>query len=138
MEYCDDINALKVLPSADCVSREYAIQAIDKCRERKNKKIDELRELLFKNQEWCSKAETKVAELEKQLADRPQTYTNHEIACLLAEMFDDTCACNYNGIDEWLPLKCEFTDICPNTVGVACWEQFVEYKMADMRGCDDD
>lgn len=41
-ELCDmAIEALK----ADVVSREEAIQAIDKCRERKNKEIEQLREL---------------------------------------------------------------------------------------------
>ena len=55
-------------------------------------------------------------------------WNNHTVACLLAELFDDTCACNYNGIDEWLPGKCELLDSCPNPVGVACWEQFLKHK----------
>lgn len=38
---------------------------------------------------------------------------NHTVACLLAEVFGDTCACNFNGIDEWLPKKCEVIDSCP-------------------------
>lgn len=57
-----------------------------------------------------------------------RTWTNHEVACLLAELFGDDCACNFNGINEWLPEKCDFIDICPNTVGVACWEQFLKYR----------
>lgn len=52
----------------------------------------------------------------------------HTVACLLAELFDDTCACNYNGIDEWLPEKCELLDSCPSPGGVACWEQFLKHK----------
>ena len=52
----------------------------------------------------------------------------HDIRCLLAELFDDTCACNYNGIDEWLPEKCEVIDACPNPVGVACWEQYLTHR----------
>ena len=55
-------------------------------------------------------------------------WNNHTVACLLAELFDDTCACNYNGIDEWLPEKCELLDSCPHPVGVACWEQFLKHK----------
>lgn len=55
-------------------------------------------------------------------------WNNHTVACLLAELFDDTCACNYNGIDEWLPGKCELLDSCPNPSGVACWEQFLKHK----------
>ena len=65
------------------------------------------------------------------LADMPSAQTewnNHTVACLLAELFGDTCACNYNDIDKWLPEKCELLDSCPNPVGVACWEQFLKHK----------
>ena len=56
-------------------------------------------------------------------------WNNHTVACLLAELFDDTCACNYNGIDEWLPLKCDFAETCcPHPVGVACWEQYLKHR----------
>ena len=68
----------------------------------------------------------------KQILDRIPSaqpeWNNHTVACLLAELFDDTCACNYNGIDEWLPSKCELLDSCPNPVGVACWEQFLKHR----------
>lgn len=60
--------------------------------------------------------------------ERKGMMTTHEVACLLAELFDDPCACNYNGIDEWLPEKCELQNSCPNPVGVACWEQFLKYR----------
>ena len=60
---------------------------------------------------------------------QPETeWNNHTVACLLAELFGDTCACNFNGIDEWLPEKCEVIDACPNPVGVACWEQFLKHR----------
>ena len=59
--------------------------------------------------------------------DQPE-WNNHTVACLLAELFGDTCACNYNGIDEWLPGKCELLDLCPNPVGVACWEQYLKHR----------
>jgi len=50
----------------------------------------------------------------------------HQIACMLADIFKDRCACNYNGNDEWLPKVCDFAETCcPDPVGVACWEQFV-------------
>lgn len=39
-------------------------------------------------------------------------YTVHEVAEILAEAFGDTCACNINGNDEWLPEKCELLDAC--------------------------
>lgn len=55
-------------------------------------------------------------------------YNIHEVACILADVFGDTCACNYNGIDEWLPQKCDFAEKeCPNPVGVACWEQYLKH-----------
>lgn len=61
------------------------------------------------------------------LAAEPE-WNNHTVACLLAELFGDSCACNCNGIDEWLPEKCELLDSCPNPVGVACWEQFLKHR----------
>jgi hypothetical protein len=64
----------------------------------------------------------------EQLPSAQPEWNNHTVACLLAELFDDTCACNYNGIDEWLPSKCELLDSCPNPVGVACWEQFLKHR----------
>lgn len=58
-----------------------------------------------------------------------QEWNNHTVACLLADMFGDSCACNFNGIDEWLPEKCDFADTaCPSPAGVACWEQFLKHR----------
>lgn len=68
-------------------------------------------------------------ELRKLPSAQPQTeWNNHTVACLLAELFGDACACNYNDIDEWLPEKCELLDSCPNPVGVACWEQYLKHR----------
>ena len=64
----------------------------------------------------------------EQLPSVQPKWNNHTVACLLAELFEDTCACNYNGIDEWLPQKCEVNDSCPNPGGVACWEQFLTHR----------
>lgn len=55
-------------------------------------------------------------------------YTAHEVAEIIAEILGDPCACNFNGIDEWLPFKCELLDACPHTEGVACWEQYLKFK----------
>jgi hypothetical protein len=68
-----------------------------------------------------------LADEEKVPSAQPE-WNNHTVACLLAELFDDTCACNYNGIDEWLPIKCELLESCPNPVGVACWEQYLKHR----------
>lgn len=67
-------------------------------------------------------------EVLRSLPSAQPEWNNHTVACLLAELFDDTCACNYNGIDEWLPSKCELLDSCPNPVGVACWEQYLKHR----------
>ena len=55
-------------------------------------------------------------------------YTTHEAAEIIADLFGGTCACNFNDIDEWLPLKCELIGSCPNPCGVACWEQYLKYR----------
>lgn len=51
-----------------------------------------------------------------------------DAANIIAELFGDDCACNFNGIDEWLPQYCEHaaTD-CPHTAGTTCWEQYIKY-----------
>ena len=54
-------------------------------------------------------------------------YTAHEVAVIIADLFGDDCACNFNDIDEWLPFKCELIESCPNPCGVACWEQYLKY-----------
>ena len=28
-------------------------------------------------------------------------YTRHEVACIIADLFGGTCACDYSGNDEW-------------------------------------
>lgn len=57
-----------------------------------------------------------------------QAYTAHEVAEILADFTGDTCACNFNGIDEWLPECCELLDSCPDTCGIACWEQYLKFR----------
>ena len=38
-----------------------------------------------------------------------------EVADILADLFGDDCACNFNGTDEWLPFVCDYRDTeCPN------------------------
>ena len=69
-----------------------------------------------------------IIDMLEDLPSAQQKWNNHTVACLLAELFDDTCACNYNDIDEWLPEKCELLDSCPYPGGVACWEQFLMHK----------
>jgi len=69
-----------------------------------------------------------VADGEDYDAPVKRLYTTHEVAVIIAELFGDDCACNFNGIDEWLPCKCELLDACPHPVGVACWEQYLKHR----------
>ncbi len=69
-----------------------------------------------------------VADYLEDLPSVESEWNNHTVACLLAELYDDTCACNYNGNDEWLPQYCDVIDSCPNPCGVACWEQFLAHR----------
>ena len=74
--------------------------------------------------------------IDKYAEQEPRLWNNHQVACLLADMFGDNCACNYNGIDEWLPKLCDFKDnCCPNPIGVACWEQFLKHSRARYCEC---
>ena len=69
-----------------------------------------------------------VLELLKE-QEKQKQYNNHEVACIIADLFGDPCACNFNDIDTWLPYKCDFRETCcPNPVGVACWEQYLKHK----------
>ena len=54
-------------------------------------------------------------------------YNRNQVANIICDLFGgDACACNFNGIDEWLPQYCEFRDTsCPYPDGVACWEQYL-------------
>ena len=94
------------------------------------------KQVLSYDDEWC----LKVSDIEKAPTIDPESlrpkgrYNAHEVAEIIAELFGDCCACNFNGIDEWLPFKCELVDACPNTVGVACWEQYLKYRDTKMEG----
>lgn len=63
-------------------------------------------------------------------AESERKWTAHEVACILAELFGDDCACDYCGIDEWLPEKCDFGTLCPDKdlCGVTCWEQYLKHR----------
>lgn len=101
----------------DCISRQAAIKAVECLPNCYNGYSDTYDKSCI------------IGLLEDLPSAQPQTeWNNHTVACLLAELFGDACACNYNGIDEWLPEKCEVIDACPNPVGVACWEQFLKHR----------
>lgn len=55
-----------------------------------------------------------------------------EFAFLLSELFNDSCPCNYNDIDEWLPDLCE-ERVCPPK-GTECWELMIR-KWGERKQC---
>lgn len=75
-------------------------------------------------------------------ADRPRgEWTTDEVAQLLANIFGDECACNWSGIDEWLPEACKYAETtCPSPKEInGCWKQFLiqggaRWRKAETRG----
>lgn len=62
-------------------------------------------------------------------AQPERKYTLEEVAEILASVIGDECACNINGIDEWLPESCKYgenEEECPNPKEKhGCWMQFL-------------
>lgn len=112
----------------DLISRQ---AAIDELKEHRalycDNTPDTFSKLSYAEKSRVDELDTAIAILVNLPSAQPE-WNNHTVACLLAELFDDTCACNYNDIDEWLPSKCELLDSCPNPVGVACWEQYLKHR----------
>ena len=56
-------------------------------------------------------------------------YNRNQVATIICDLLGgDTCACNFNDNDQWLPEYCEFRDTCcPHPTGVACWEQYLTH-----------
>lgn len=57
----------------------------------------------------------------------------------VAEMFydftGDSCACDFNGNDEWLSEVCELQDECPYPKDkLGCWKQYIKHYRGN---CDD-
>ena len=72
-------------------------------------------------------AENEKLRAEPERVKKKNKYSAHDVALILSDAFGDSCACNFNGNDEWLPEKCELLDTCPDVVGVACWEQYLKW-----------
>lgn len=124
------------LASTDCVSRADAIEVVHRhftdALDDLPTETDEDGYVIYKDTKSVNELLKHNKAISKELKTLPSTdavqwWSNYEVACILAELFGDDCACNYNGIDEWLPLVCDLKDSCPNTVGVACWEQFLKH-----------
>ena len=73
-------------------------------------------------------AENEKLRVELEQVKKKNKYSAHDVALILSDAFGDSCACNFNGNDEWLPEKCELLEACPDVVGVACWEQYLKWR----------
>ena len=73
-------------------------------------------------------AENEKLRDELEQVKKKNKYSAHDVSLILSDVFGDSCACNFNGNDEWLPEKCELLDTCPDVVGVACWEQYLKWR----------
>lgn len=63
-----------------------------------------------------------------------ESMTLEEVAALLYELTGDECACNLNGIDEWLPARCvhSFDGTCPDPGDqLECWRQYINAKRSE-------
>lgn len=51
-----------------------------------------------------------------------------KVAEMLQFIFGNECACNYGGIDEWLPWTCKYAETeCPEPKEkFACWKEFIK------------
>ena len=74
-----------------------------------------------------AEAENEKLRTELEQVKKKNKYSAHDVALILSDAFGDSCACNFNGNDEWLTEKCELLDTCPDVVGVACWEQYLKW-----------
>lgn len=119
----------------ELISRQSAIDAVE-FGITYAKAIDvntgESKELFKEGNDALSKAVERL----KELPSAEQAWTTEEVAEILANLTGDECACNYNGIDEWLPERCKYAEsTCPNPKEKhGCWMQFLLQGGADMKG----
>lgn len=117
-----DASYTQVTGKLDLIDRQAAIEVA-------NRECHELRGIF-------SRIEHGLKELPS--AEPEGKWTTEEVAEILFNAFGDDCACNFNGIDEWLPERCKYTEIadeCPNPKEKhGCWMQFLLQGGADMRG----
>lgn len=95
-------------------------------------------EVKILNEDIQSAVDEAVARIMAESEWKKGKWTTEEVAELLFNAFGDDCACNFNGIDEWLPERCKYTEIadeCPEPKEKhGCWMQFLLQGGADMRG----
>lgn len=119
-EDCRDAaeSVLEDLPSAQ------PEKAIKDCRNCKYGKYNDHYDISFcYNTDKC----TDWDKWESAQPERTGRWTTDEVAELLYKMFGEECACNFNGIDEWLPMACKYAETtCPDPEEKhGCWKQFL-------------
>lgn len=107
---------------SDLINRHDAIDAARKCPV---KEVTPAYMLIDKSEIMTELMLIPSAEQER----KKGKWTTEEVAEILFDAFGDDCACNFNGIDEWLPERCKYTQItdeCPNPKEKhGCWMQFL-------------
>lgn len=116
-------NKIDLMPSAE--SREYGVLCALADRE-----------CPFQGKEfaWCLTC-PHISEEDRELVrkavegseQKTGEWTTEQVAEMLTNLFGDECACNFNDIDEWLPLACKYADTqCPHPKEKhGCWMQFL-------------
>jgi len=57
-------------------------------------------------------------------------YSERDVAEIITDLFGDSCACNFNGISDWLPEVCDFrATSCPDPPEetTRCWGQYLKH-----------
>lgn len=131
----------------DCALGYYAFEAAtalstlqtenEKLRETVDKYATAARVIALHLKPFCDESlpyDEMIADAARKASDeleqvkKKNKYSAHDVALILSDAFGDSCACNFNGNDEWLPEKCELLDTCSDVVGVACWEQYLKWR----------
>lgn len=60
------------------------------------------------------------------------------VAKMFFDFTGDSCPCNFNDNEEWLPFVCGQSDDCPNHKNeLDCWKQYVKYYGERKDGAED-
>ena len=119
----------ETLPRGTALDAATALSTLQAENSRLRAELEYEREYANAYHEECSRWEAENEKLRAELerVKKKNKYSAHDVALILSDAFGDSCACNFNGNDEWLPEKCELLDTCPDVVGVACWEQYLKW-----------
>lgn len=75
--------------------------------------------------------DTPVSKTNEDSQTEQELFTLDQAAELLYEAFGDSCPCNFNGNDEWLPSVCRFckNSECPDPPDkLDCWREYIRQR----------